>query len=193
MDIEQLINTDNWFNYSKFYDWVSEQNFKTLIEVGVWKGHSVSYLADKLRNNKCEIYAVDLFEDDYSYRTDKSQFNEFKSSIDAESAIYEIYNKNLEISNTRSLIKDITGYSWEVASQFEDDYFDFIFIDADHSYESVVKDLDAWFPKIKSGGVFAGHDYGCWTGVTKAVDEFIKKHNLSLKTASGTVWYVEVK
>lgn len=48
----------------------------------------------------------------------------------------------------------------EVASNiFSDNSLDFIYIDANHAYDFVVKDIELWFPKLKKGGVFAGHDY----------------------------------
>lgn len=51
--------------------------------------------------------------------------------------------------------------------------FDFIFIDADHSYEGVRDDIQRWWPKLKPGGVMAWHDYrhNDYPGVEKAVDE----------------------
>ena len=55
---------------------------------------------------------------------------------------------------------------------FADDAFDFIFIDGLHEYEQVLKDCRNYWPKIKKGGVFAGHDYRVIEGVGRAVDEF---------------------
>jgi predicted O-methyltransferase YrrM len=76
-----------------------------------------------------------------------------------------------------------------IASAFEDGTFDFIHIDADHSYEGVKRDLDAWWPKLRSGGLFSGDDYtpvecnygeGKY-GVVQAVNEFVAKHGLALR------------
>jgi len=60
--------------------------------------------------------------------------------------------------------------------------FGFIYIDANHEYESVKKDLEQWYPKLKTGGLFAGHDYmngkmgdGTVFGVKQAVDEFVER------------------
>ena len=61
--------------------------------------------------------------------------------------------------------------SWDAADQFEDQSLDLVYIDGDHTYEGVVKDLAAWFPKVKKSGMFCGDDIG-WPGVKKAVDEF---------------------
>lgn len=96
--------------------------------------------------------------------------------------------------------------SVQAASLFPDEHFDFIYIDADHSYEGVVRDLKAWWPKIKKGGLFCGDDYipddgDIWLvlgdkqeyagkfGVRKAVNEFINKNNLSLyETKNEPYW-----
>lgn len=53
---------------------------------------------------------------------------------------------------------------------------DFVYIDGNHSYEACLQDLKNFFPRVKSGGLVAGHDYGAaGTGVKKAVDEYIVK------------------
>jgi len=83
------------------------------------------------------------------------------------------------------------------AKEFKDDLFDFGFLDACHLYETVREDLAAWYPKIKDGGIFAGHDYnskmdrkGEW-GVKKAVDEFCKLHDYSPQVIPGNVWWIK--
>lgn len=188
MEIDKLLKTDNWFDYPEFYDWISKKTFKNFAEVGVWKGHSISYLANKLRNNDCKIYAVDLFEETYRYKDNA----EYKHLNDQVPLIKQIYNKNLEVSNTRDLIEDVQGISWEVADKFDNSTFDFVFIDADHTYESVAKDIQAWYPKVKLGGILSGHDYPTWGGVKKAVDEFVKRNNYKLQTFKGGVWFITV-
>jgi hypothetical protein len=72
--------------------------------------------------------------------------------------------------------------SISAATNFMDASVDVIYIDADHSYESVKSDLNIWYPKIRDGGFICGHDYqvsgGTWPGVTKAVDEFVSFNSL---------------
>lgn len=69
------------------------------------------------------------------------------------------------------------SFSQDAVAAFPDDYFDFIYLDGDHHYEAVVADLDAYFPKVQSGGLIIGDDYSDerWWGdaVIRAFHEFI--------------------
>ena len=59
---------------------------------------------------------------------------------------------------------------------------DYLYVDADHSYEAVLSDLEAWVPHVRLGGVIAGDDYGnrSFPGVKRAWDEFEFTHGLTL-------------
>ena len=63
---------------------------------------------------------------------------------------FNMYKENVKRANLKNDINSIKSLSWKAASQFEDDSVDFVFIDADHSYESVIKDINAWLPKVKT-------------------------------------------
>ena len=184
MDIEQLLNTNYWFNYQNFYTDIANRKYKTLGEVGVWKGHSISFLASKIKelNYDAKIYAVDLFEDAIDEKWNKN----LKEEI---SVITKIYNKVLENNEVRHMITDIKGTSWEMANNFEDESVDFVFIDAGHEYDSVVKDITSWLPKIKKGGIISGHDYFNPCGVKQAVDELITDVKFC---SDGIIWYKEI-
>lgn len=49
----------------------------------------------------------------------------------------------------------------EVVGSFPDSYFDFVYIDGDHSYNGAKSDLRNYFSKVRRGGIIAGHDYCC--------------------------------
>jgi len=74
----------------------------------------------------------------------------------------------------------------QAARCFPDESLDFIYIDADHTYEAVVNDIKVWYPKLKVGGLFGGHDYwksryfGRNFGVIQAVNEFAQEYDKSL-------------
>jgi hypothetical protein len=76
------------------------------------------------------------------------------------------------------------GLSTDVVKQFEDNYFDWIYIDTEHSYKCTIAELESYAKKMKPGGIIAGHDYvmGSWVnlvryGVIEAVSEFCLKNN----------------
>lgn len=75
------------------------------------------------------------------------------------------------------------GYSTEVVNTFDHKYFDWIYIDTDHSYKTTIQELELYAPKMKPEGIIAGHDFttGNWDGavrygVIEAVYEFCSKH-----------------
>jgi predicted O-methyltransferase YrrM len=79
--------------------------------------------------------------------------------------------------------------SVEAAQHVGDESQDFVFIDADHRYQSVRDDLAAWIPKVRTGGVICGHDYATgFPGVMRAVDEILSRSPVHVDTPS-TVWF----
>lgn len=83
--------------------------------------------------------------------------------------------------------------SLEASKFFRDSYLDFAYIDACHSYEAVKQDLTAWYPKVKNGGVLAGHDYDSkiYPGLARAVDEFIERPGFKLYQEELDWWIVK--
>ena len=74
-----------------------------------------------------------------------------------------------------NLINPIRTESVSASKMYADESLDAVFIDADHRYESVKADILAWMPKIKKGGILAGHDYMLGhSGVIRAVDELVE-------------------
>ncbi len=61
------------------------------------------------------------------------------------------------------------GLSTDVVSQFQDNYFDWIYVDTEHSYKCTIAELELYASKMKPGGIIAGHDYmmGNWAGLTR--------------------------
>ena len=78
-------------------------------------------------------------------------------------------------SNKRN-VKIIKEWSIPAALQFPDEYFDFVYIDGDHSYTAVLQDLKAWGPKVKAGGFLGGHDYSPSPEgtINRAITAFLK-------------------
>jgi hypothetical protein len=140
-------------------------------EVGVLKGNTTAYL---LRN--CPtldvLYAVDMWavvpphlQTEYWREVHgKISSNRFK-------AIRNEFNKNVRPFKDRVI--PLCGLSWEMAGGIADGILDFVFIDADHAYTSVRKDILAWAPKLRVGGMLSGHDINL-PGVAQATRELCK-------------------
>jgi predicted O-methyltransferase YrrM len=85
--------------------------------------------------------------------------------------------------------------SEEAASRFPDGALDFVYIDAQHHYEAVRRDLELWYPRVARGGVLAGHDYldgeiegtGIF-GVKRAVDEFARECGIRVVVTRERWW-----
>jgi hypothetical protein len=88
------------------------------------------------------------------------------------------------------------GYSRHVAAEFSDGYFDWIYIDGNHLFEYVKRDLESYYAKIKPGGYIAGDDYGStgwWdNGVQKAVDDFVGQRPRLLLNVIGNQFIIKL-
>lgn len=86
--------------------------------------------------------------------------------------------------------------SVEAAGQFPAGSVDFVFVDADHSYECVKADLAAWWPKVRPGGFFCGHDYGVYGdatgdwGVSRAVNELAAAEGREIQLGLDGTWKI---
>lgn len=128
---------------------IKTNGYETMIEVGIDTGKTTFYLLEKIPNLK--IIAIDT-------------------------NIKKFYNRDIEEKYKERLIP-IEGYSYVVADQIDNNIADIIFIDADHSYESVKQDIIKFTPKLKETGTLAGHDID-YPGVNKAVNELIENYDV---------------
>ncbi|WP_417525609.1 class I SAM-dependent methyltransferase [Marinovum sp.] len=88
-----------------------------------------------------------------------------------------------ELAAENSRLKTHVGDSSANISKLPDGYFDMVYVDGDHEYEGVLRDIEAVLPKMKPGGVIIFNDYTVWSassmyhcGVARAVNEFCLKH-----------------
>lgn len=90
----------------------------------------------------------------------------------------------------------IQKFSVDAAKDIEDGSLDWIFLDGNHSLRAVLDDMDAWWPKVKIGGVFGGHDYGddtnypSWVEVKSAVDRWCHEHRITFTLSRCVSWWV---
>ncbi|MBU6346911.1 MAG: class I SAM-dependent methyltransferase [Cyanobacteria bacterium REEB494] len=156
---------EDWFNSPSVYKMLVKncRDDGRIVELGAWKGRSSSFLVVEAYNKspKIEIHIVDTWGD-----------NPYDGSQDQASKVYEKFVENMAPLN--GLFQLHRMNTADAANLFENKSLDGVFIDADHSYEAVKKDIQNWLPKIRKGGILAGHDYNhSWPGVIKAVDELL--------------------
>jgi len=162
---------ENWFTYPNLYSYMVNK-FPTnshFVEVGTWKGMSAAYMAVEIINSRKNINFDCI--DTWEYVDSQKEITQEMCE-----GLYETFLRNIE--PVKHQINPIKSLSWEGANFYHDASLDFVFIDAAHDYESVKKDIIAWFPKIKKGGVIAGHDYTWCDDVKKAVNEFFKNKTI---------------
>jgi glycosyltransferase involved in cell wall biosynthesis len=128
---------------------------KDCLEIGSFKGKSANYIAPKAKSLVC----IDPFRADDG---GQSQYIDYTT-------LQEFLANTKKFTN----IIPVIGKSEDVYKQFKDGQFDMMFIDGMHDYDSVVSDIEKYWPKLKLGGHMCFHDYQKdWTGVIKAVDEY---------------------
>lgn len=169
------------------------------VEIGVDKGQFSAHLLgkSKLKNLCCVDTWQDNFGSDY-----KPGYYDPNGNIRFQQAVDNLK----EYKNRVTLIK---GTSVEASNKFHkifpNNAVDFCYIDGDHTYEGVYVDIRAWLPKIKIGGILAGHDYkdgpksgilACDGeqlpfGVQTVVDGFCKRYGFPLRVVGGRIlsWF----
>lgn len=178
-----LSSIDGWFQFPDLYERMVNQYDNTIFcEIGTFKGASAVFLGQKIKqNNKnIKVVCVDLWPspseiEKFSHLGAGQGEESVKINRQGESLMQEFVN-HVNDCNLQDTLFPLRTHSVYAASLFPDNYFSFVFIDAGHSKEQVINDINAWLPKVKSGGVLAGHDY---YGHTKdGVDEVLGQQNI---------------
>lgn len=154
------------------------------VEVGVWQGEMSRHLL-RLRKDM-RLHMVD----DWACRADRTVRH-------MERAMGRAVDATAFASDRRRIVRTT---SRGAAGRTPDASLDFVFIDADHSYECVSADIEAWLPKVRPGGLLSGHDYSKpgersstgWPGVVRAVDEAVSEHGWTLERGNEATWFVRV-
>lgn len=167
-----------WQDIQGWFDWellIDEQltSFHNkpavVVEVGSWKGRSTAYLASEIKRrllgDTVKFYAVDTWRGNANEPDMKAMIDELAGDI------YPTFIKNMNDVGVMDYILPIRKDSVEAAADFADGAVSWCFLDGDHSYEGVMRDLVAWYPKVHFNSCMAGHDIER-PEVRRAVTEF---------------------
>jgi len=184
--------------------------FKKLInkgvEVGSFKGEFARTILEKWQGT---LYMVDAW-------YELEDYNDMSNIGLNQDAYLEAMRSINEFRDRAYMLRCLSNQAVDL---FPDESLDFVYIDANHEYSYVVEDIKLWYPKVKKGGIVAGHDYldidwyddeysekdknkYMWGdgqhfigvfGVNPAVDEFCKENNIefSLTEEFSRTWYFE--
>lgn len=180
VNIERALALGGWMSEQEL-TWLAEQasKCKTIVEFGSFHGRSTRALADNIQSDG-KIWAVDPWNGDYV-----AEDGDVLSQVQTFCLPY--FLKNLEDHIKVGRVIPIRNFS----SNFELPHtVDMVFIDGDHRYKTVVKDIEKAVKLVgfNTDGIISGHDYGhpLWTGVKQAVDEFFT----DVKVV-GSIWWTQ--
>lgn len=141
----------------KRYQWLAQlirkHSFSVGAEVGAATGNTTKHILDFCKGIKT-LYVVD----------------DWRPIPDSTWDRHDLKDIFLRKVGKNTKLRILEGLSWEMAEAVPDNSLDFVFIDASHDKESVLKDLEAWIPKLKAGGMLTGHDLH-FDGVVQALEE----------------------
>lgn len=180
-----------WFTFPTLYSQMVNYypNSSHFVEIGVWKGKSAAYMATEIFNSNKQIKfdCIDTWEGSEEHLDPNSNYFE-PGLVSDKDFLYNHFLENIE--PVKNIINPIRKSSLEAVNLYKDESLDFIFIDAAHDYENVLKDIKAWYPKCKKEtGIISGHDYSWGPEVKKAVHDFFDPLNLIVQELEGC-WVV---
>jgi predicted O-methyltransferase YrrM len=189
--MKHFYNTiQGWCTFTDFYKQVVDQAKSDfhIVEVGVWKGMSAAYMAVEIINSgkKIRFDCIDTWEGSEEHIDPKSPF--YEPLLLQKDGLYNHFLSNIE--PVKDVINVIRKSSLDASLDYEDKSINCVFIDAAHDYDNALKDINAWLPKIKSGGILTGHDIA-YEPVKTAVYDALGSGILTIQ--SQDVWIFKVK
>lgn len=160
----------------------TQEQPRKVAEIGVWKSRNLKWLLRKYGSHISEFWGVDTFEANIpsSSGRENRQSPEFWKGQYFHACRLMRFFPQLHIVKATSL---------KASELFTEEYFNLVFLDAGHRYQSVVEDINAWLPLVKVDGFLAGHDYekNWYPDVKKVVDKIFGDR----ATVINTVWFIK--
>lgn len=163
-----------WFHHgSQVLALLEQHRPRVIVELGTWLGASAIAMARSARRWGGTVTCVDTW----------------AGELDADAVSPAGKSPLMLLSCARSMVEAGVSASIRLipstttdAARYWAQPIDFLYIDAGHSYDAVLEDLDTWVPHVRPGGVVAGDDYAnpLYPGVHAAWDAFERRHGLIL-------------
>ena len=148
------------------------------VEIGVCHGFTTEYFLKNVPNIE-RLVGVDHY----------PSFVDWDGTRLTEERQEESKRRCAERLSQYGAVELVYDKSENFAKTLEDDSLDFVFVDGDHSYDATYKDFECYWPKVKKGGVFAGHDINL-SSVDKAIKDFFKDKGVTqINVVENNAWY----
>jgi len=161
-------------------------------EIGVWKGDFSQRILEI--TSPSELHLIDpwLFQPSFPSRWYGGVKAANQSDMD------EIFESVRERFANSPEVRFHRKPSEEAHSEFPNDFFDWVYVDGSHDYDSVKSDLELYFPKVKPNGFLTGDDYflpsqetGGSAPVKQAVQDFVKENQASVVKIIGGQFIIQ--
>jgi len=135
-------------------------------EIGVESGLHAKSMLDA--NPNLHLHLIDSY---YYYK----EMPRYSGRLEMEDYLAQMREKLSGCNYTEHIM-----FSMEAINEFEDESLDFVYIDGNHRFDFVIRDIIEWNRKVKIGGIIAGHDYKSrkCIGVNQAVDAYVEAHGI---------------
>jgi hypothetical protein len=177
--------TDDMHNWKDSYPHLSkiinQMGLRVGVELGVAAGRHSRYILENTGIDK--LWSIDRWQHVSGYD------DEMNLPQNEHDELYLYVCSALSRFGARSSI--IRSDTTLASTIFADKTLDFVYVDADHSYEGCKKDLLAWIPKIRPGGIISGHDLN-WSSVNKAITEVIPQFGIKSVIPIGEACWAQI-
>lgn len=151
------IKNEGMFDFQDVYSAQVERvsSPAAFVELGSWRGKSSCFMAELIRasGKPIRFYCVDIWTGTPTHKWMRD------AATRAGGDMLGVWRENLKRAGVLEFATPIQEDSARAARHFADGSLDFVYVDADHSFAKCVADIRAWRPKLKPGGVMAGHDF----------------------------------
>ncbi len=155
----------------------------TFVEIGSWKGRSTSFVGPICNGNQTRLVCVDHWSGSHDSLADR-----YAAALAVED-VEQTFRRNMAELGIR--VEVIAEPSLVAAERFPPASVDRIFLDGSHDGASVTQDLEAWLPRLRAGGILAGHDHDAkHPDLCAAVEEFAARRGLRVLHGPRSIFWL---
>jgi len=188
--IDRLLAVDGWTHASQLRFLMAQARAlpdgSRLVELGVWQGRSALALGEACRGTRKRVFAVDPWAD---YDEGGGPVSAFlaRHGVTSFEEVHRRFEAHRRRLGLESWVTAVRAESVAAAARWAEGPVALLFVDANHRYEAVVADLDAWLPHVAPGGLVCGDDW-TWASVQRAVREVAARRGRRVEVPCQNTW-----